>query len=510
MNSTIFLSAQPDNIYFIWQLELQLRNLKSLAIDKEAIHVVVGYNPQRGINPAFNKFINDHLDFAQFFLYPDNRIEPCYTSSIRPHILKQHFSSFSELQFKTIFYHDSDVLFSRIPQTPKSDINECFVSDTRGYLDLNYIRRVANEALLDDMLSIVGLDKSIIEGEDANTGGAQYILNGIDANFWDKVETDAESLYLCMREYNDKLWQNNYEQTREYRSKKRGIQAWCADMWAVLWNLWLVGKKVSIHQELDFSWPYSPIEQWTTKAILHYSGDVKRKEDFFKKNEYLNRVPWYDCSLLSIPQQNCSSKIVEFILQRKRELDSQRNSYLKSCLILEIDTIDNNIISDLDLFHTVISKYLNISFFVLAKFGILEPNEIHQPILTYSDLLPENYQQVIFIPIASIPAIKDLKEMLRIGEKDNLNNTYLKVLPNKNLHVDALFKEVFTKVLDFEVLSANQGKFNQSLPRKAHEIRILNLKHGYSASKSIGDLLHDPTISRKHFGYVLDSTYNFS
>ncbi|ULT26895.1 hypothetical protein KUH03_08750 [Sphingobacterium sp. E70] len=107
---------------------------------------------------------------------------------------------------------------------------------------------MANEALLDDMLSIVGLDKSIIEGEDANTGGAQYILNGIDANFWDKVERDAESLYLCMREYNDKLWQNNYEQTREYRSKKKG-------------NTGLVRRYVGCVMESMVSWKksiYSP------------------------------------------------------------------------------------------------------------------------------------------------------------------------------------------------------------------------------------------------------------
>lgn len=168
----LFLSAQPDQTYFIWQLEIQLRNFHANRINKENIQVLVGYNQENGLNEAFKRFIDENIQFANFHVYPDRRENPRYTSSIRPNLLKQHFQMYPKLERETIFYHDSDILLSRLPQISNVDINNiCYVSDTRNYLDVDYIRQSGSEELLDNMLDIIGLSKEKLEQEDTNTGG---------------------------------------------------------------------------------------------------------------------------------------------------------------------------------------------------------------------------------------------------------------------------------------------------------------------------------------------------
>ena len=52
----IYISAQPDEVYFLWQLELQLYNFHSVGIGNESIHILVGYSPEKGIHPFFKEF----------------------------------------------------------------------------------------------------------------------------------------------------------------------------------------------------------------------------------------------------------------------------------------------------------------------------------------------------------------------------------------------------------------------------------------------------------------------
>lgn len=460
----VYLSAQPDSIYFIWQLEIQLRNFHDLGIEKDCIHVIAGYDKGMGLRDEFQKFIKKNEQYAHFYAYPDLREEPRYTPSIRPHILKQHFAKFPELARETLFYHDSDILFSRIPRIEgieKGTIN--YVSDTHSYLDIDYIRRVASEQLLMGMADIVGIPVEVIERNKHHTGGAQYILKSIDAAFWGKVENDSEDLYILMRKYNTGIWEREYPEKGEYRSKKRGIQAWCADMWAVLWNLWLLDKAVEIHSEMDFSWPYSPIEDWDSKAIQHYSGNIKEKEKFFKKNEYLNFMPWYDDSLLEIPQTSCSSRIVALIHARKRELDAKRKSFPHSCIVLYTHTWASPEAKAYELIGKYLAKYLAVAVCLYFDGPLCHQDRIaiDGPVIAKSRLFPilENqYEQLLWLPLGTLVDIRTIADILTTeGTKNSLMRTFM---AENQYKVDSLFTETFSKVLDADVLHLNRGKFN--------------------------------------------------
>ncbi|CDS91403.1 hypothetical protein BN1088_1120011 [Sphingobacterium sp. PM2-P1-29] len=145
-----------------------------------------------------------------------------------------------------------------------------------------------------------------------------------------------------MNTHNLEVWQREYPIKKSLQSTQQdnGIQAWCADMWSLLWNLLLENKDVQIHRELDFSWTDSPLSEWKEKSILHYSGEIKDGENYFDKTAYRNFMPWYDNKLLKISDKSCSIKIVEMIREYRLTLDSRRNSYSNTCIILYIEKED--------------------------------------------------------------------------------------------------------------------------------------------------------------------------
>jgi hypothetical protein len=141
----IFLSAQPDDFFFTWQLEILINNLNDLGVSCENIHVLIGYNEKRGVELHFRHFGEKYKGKALFFYYPDTRKSKSYIPSIRPHIISKHFSTFQYLKTLDIFYHDADLIFRELPSFEKL-LNDAkwYVSDTKDYTDSNYLKSRGN------------------------------------------------------------------------------------------------------------------------------------------------------------------------------------------------------------------------------------------------------------------------------------------------------------------------------------------------------------------------------
>ena len=76
-----------------------------------------------------------------------------------------------------------------------------------------------------------------------------------------------------------------------FENENKGFQSWCADMWAVLWNLWVRQKEVKVIDEMGFSWAPDPIEKLKTHPIFHNAGIVGTQMDgysCFYKGKYHN------------------------------------------------------------------------------------------------------------------------------------------------------------------------------------------------------------------------------
>src|SRR5690606_209336 len=86
----IYLCAQPDSFYFLWQVEILINNLNNLKVKPENIHVLIGYDAATGINIEWTQFASTNSKYARFHFYSDGRISKKYLSSIRPHIIRKH------------------------------------------------------------------------------------------------------------------------------------------------------------------------------------------------------------------------------------------------------------------------------------------------------------------------------------------------------------------------------------------------------------------------------------
>jgi hypothetical protein len=300
----LYLSIQPAEPYFLWQLEIQLQNFREIGINPIDVHIVLGYSLG---NDRPNIF--DHLEqenYGNFFYYPYDFSENHYLSSIRPVLLQRHFEKFPELYDETIFYHDSDIIFrERIDEMKFQTDKIWYLSDTRSYLSADYLLKFGDKFFA-DLCALVGISPMLVLNNNQHTGGAQYILKNVDVSFWNDVYVDGEKIFNFINNYNISALKNTK------------VQAWCADMWAILWNAWKRGIHTRLDQELDFCWPKEHISRWYSTKILHNSGvSYRDRREYFCKSLYMNRSPYY-IDFSKIDPKSCSSIVVSKIRQLQK------------------------------------------------------------------------------------------------------------------------------------------------------------------------------------------------
>ena len=185
-NKMIYISAQPDQVYFHWQVELYMYQFAKHGI-KDQCYAVFGYT---GDKPS--EYIVNLSKKYKIFWYKDERnqyVPNFYIPSIRPHILKKFFAQYPELG-KDVFYHDSDIFLVKIPILPAD--NYAYLSNTVTYIGYNYIKscslryknkypELPDDDLFSKMCECAGISEELVKSNDLNSGGAQYLLRNIDA-----------------------------------------------------------------------------------------------------------------------------------------------------------------------------------------------------------------------------------------------------------------------------------------------------------------------------------------
>ena len=311
------ICVQPCIIYYAWQIEVMLHNFQSLNLQRYDIRCLFAYNKTESDweeKVALIKKVEEKYKLvARFYYYEDTRTFPItYISSVRPNILKQHFREFPELKERAIFYHDCDILFTRFPDFLKDyceDDNNWYVSDTKSYIGHNYIVSKGEE-VLDKMCDIVGINKKMVKEREEQSGGAQYLLKGVDWQFFEKMENDCENLFREISFYNRfrKMKEPNYHE----------LQIWGADMWAILWGGWMRGYNTNIIPEMEFCWATDDTEKWNERYIFHNAGVVDgQKNQLFYKGDYTNSLP-YSSDLDKYLPTKASWKYVQVIKEVKQ------------------------------------------------------------------------------------------------------------------------------------------------------------------------------------------------
>ena len=276
----IYICAQPATQYFGWQIDVMLHSFLTTGVDMNNVHIVSAI--QNEVDPYFDK-LKEKYKNVTFEFYEDTRKSKKYISSVRPHILAKHFAKHRWLEKENVFYHDCDIALTKpIDFSGLKDDDICYLSDTISYIGHDYILSKGNE-VLDKMCSIMNLPKEIVRKNEKNSGGAQYLLKKINFRFWLQVEWDSEKLFTEITKLNEEL----VKKDPNYHT----LQIWCADMWAVLWNLWKANKETKVVKELNFLWSVTNKDQWHANSIYHNAGVTAKSEGLFYKGKYIKEMP---------------------------------------------------------------------------------------------------------------------------------------------------------------------------------------------------------------------------
>ncbi len=309
---TIFISAQPDHQYFHWQVEVVIHDFIKNGINPNWIEILFAYNDSpspEGLALA------EKYPMVRFFFYKKRVTDNFgYIPILRPDILEQHWIAYPELRGETVFYHDSDIIFRKLPDFDSMHTDlYWYVSDTVSYIGANYIKSKSHD-LFTDLCSLAMITPEMVENNQAVSGGAQYLMKGVTSAFWKGVIDDSLTMYKYMAD------RETYERSTlspEELKTYNPIQKWCADMWAVLWGGWKMGAQSVITSDLSFSWGTSSIDDYNSCPIMHNAGVTEdRKPDLFYKADYRDISP-FDTDLSNIKPDTASAKYVEAILYAK-------------------------------------------------------------------------------------------------------------------------------------------------------------------------------------------------
>ena len=281
----VYICVQPSTFYYAWQVDAMLLSFEKCGINFNNVHIVSVKYPEKGIDTHFKNVENKWTQSGVIFsYYEDTRSTNHYISSIRPHLLEKHWMAFPDLQNQSIFYHDSDIALTRPIDNLNNMLNDniVYLSNTIDYIGAKYIESKGH-GIFEQMCEIVGIDKDLVRSREMDSGGAQYILKpGITSGFWKNVYNDSEQLFHQITLKNISIKTPDYHE----------LQIWCADMWAVLWNLWKEGYETKIPKELNFTWATMTNTMWEINSIYHNAGIVEElyRMPFYKAN-YITKDP---------------------------------------------------------------------------------------------------------------------------------------------------------------------------------------------------------------------------
>lgn len=390
----LYLSAQPSEFYFIWQIEVFITNFNQIGIKKDRIHILLTETTDKD----FEELYKNYSDRACFFFYKDERSKGInYAPTIRPHLIKKHFDKIPDLENQTIFYHDADIIFrEQIDIKKVNDKQKWFVSNTKSYIGIDFLND-RGPTIINDLCKIVGIPISLAYKNADAFGGAQYILNGTHYSFWEKHEMDSEIIFNFLRS-NKEIYENYFFQTASSKKTKDtknldSVQEWCADMWSMILNGLYFQNKIEISEELNFCWPNNDIDAWSNCKILHNAGvNYKDFDKLFYKSKYINFSPFDDIDFhqYHFDFTKCTKKYVEAIKKVDRRLKLNNITFL---IISE-----NNDSPIVQIFSNFLEKnFKEFSIHVISEISLRQNNinDILKKIFTKGNSMKNNNLTIV-------------------------------------------------------------------------------------------------------------------
>ena len=299
-NRIRFISAQPDQLHFVWQTYVYLQNYLSLGLPAPNCIALFGAPPGEPPSDAL-RALQARFPDADIRHYEDTRDEAGqdYPPSIQPHLIGKALADSPEWEGELCFFQDCDVVFRHLPDFDRmlrEHPRACLLSDTLDYIGFEHLHGrcekiraekpdVPTDELIHKMCEIVGIDVGLVRRNEKGSGGAQYLLQGVGRPYWEKVYRDSVALFAFFKHYLGGLGLS--------KPPKEYVQIWTAGMWAYLWNLWLAGRETVVHPEMKFL--FSGAVSKEPAAIVHMAG----LHDQLKHNHF-DKQDWWELSPIDV------------------------------------------------------------------------------------------------------------------------------------------------------------------------------------------------------------------
>ena len=277
----IYICAQPATQYFGWQIDVFIDSLLKNNVDQNNIHIICSIAE----NDYDSYFTHLKLKYSEvlFEFYTDSRTYNGYVPSIKQHLLAKHYTKYKYLQKEAVLLMDCDTALTKpIDFSRLLNDDVWYLSDTNSYLNYDYIRSKGYDVLF-KMLEVSDISKHLVESNNNNSGGAQYLMKNATPEYFNDVVEMSHNLFLEITKLNEiKL---------SHDPNHLPLQIWTAEMWAMLWVAWKRGIMTLNHPLLNFCWSVDNISRWDEVSIYHNAGVTNEMKDLFFKASYINNLP---------------------------------------------------------------------------------------------------------------------------------------------------------------------------------------------------------------------------
>lgn len=291
------ITCIPNIRYFSWQVDLFISTFIKNKVKESNIYVLLETQKDGAIE-EFAK-VKAKYPSANYFEYPSGERETSYIAGIKPFLMWKFFESYPELVDEQWFYHDADICLTK--PLPKFTKGKVYESDCKWYLGMDYLKS-KGEGTIQMMLDSTGFERYMLVGNDDGMGGAQYVFDGIDQDWWKEIYEKSVKLFKDGTDWN-KIW----------TGEGHALQIWTAEMWVTNWVLWSKGIETIIDPGLSFSWPSFDDTEWKEHCIFHNSGVTADMPQFFNKSHFINKHPRN--SNLDIRKDTCGWKYYQLAKQ---------------------------------------------------------------------------------------------------------------------------------------------------------------------------------------------------
>lgn len=299
------LSVAEDNVYNLWQLEVQAYNMKKMGYEENFAAIICGRGDS--FSSKAEKFVKK-IPNVFYFKMPEGFYDRSdyYAPAIQQYGLAKYLElyptkePFLMLDVDTIFQNPLDLSVFH-----KDIVYTCPTSYSR--VDYYASRGPEYYQAYQMMAGIVGISLEEVKAFEAryqarnSPSGHTFILPPVPYNFFQKAFEDSLKIY------------DAFTELPEHVSKD---MRWMSSLWSHYYNILLLNKPVVPTVLLDFCWATDDVS--CNKTFIHMAGAMKdNKENIFSKLNYTSRSPLYKknrATLEATSKEHAAWKYVQWML----------------------------------------------------------------------------------------------------------------------------------------------------------------------------------------------------